>query len=64
LAIVAVCLFTPGCWLYPGEFNRNTHGEYMSTMKGLRRINYFVDRHFFDYTWDDPYAFQLHTATH
>jgi hypothetical protein len=56
--IVAVGMVATGCiGVTQSEFNRNVSGSWHAFNQGIRRINYFIDRHLFNYTWDDPYAF-------
>lgn len=60
LGVIAVCAFAglcTGCMgLSKKEFERNMHGKINATKGGMRNISRFIDRHLFNYTWDDPYA--------
>ncbi len=58
VAILAIGLCSTGCsGLSQREVDRSIQGKVNAAVGGLRNISRFVDRHLFNYTWDDPYAF-------
>ena len=58
VAVVAMACLCSGCMgISKKEFNQNLRGKTNALQGGLRNISKFVDRHLFNYTWDDPYAF-------
>jgi len=59
VAILTLAVVSTGCLGLSGrEITRNIKGKVWNTVGGLRNVNHFVDRHLFNYTWDDPYAFE------
>jgi len=57
IAVLAIAGFCVGCGTTNAELARHNKGRVIAVQKSMRSVTRFIDRHLFNFTWDDPYAY-------